>query len=87
MGFEASGARTAVYGRAESRNWKRKKRITPLMLCMNGAPAVRGGVGQCNVEAEVGVAEEGREFGEAEGEEFQRGGAKGDVLDTPAVQV
>src|SRR5216683_3283769 len=31
MGFEASGARTAVYGRAESRNWKRDKRKTPFM--------------------------------------------------------
>ena len=44
-------------------------------------------MGQCNVEAEVGVAEEGREFGEAEGEEFERGGAQGELLDTPAVEV
>jgi len=31
--------------------------------------------------------EEGGEFGEAEGEEFQRGGAQSDLLDTPAVEV
>ncbi len=44
-----------------------------------GSGAEGGGVGECGVEAEVGAVEEGREFGEAKGEAFGRGGAKGDV--------
>ena|SRR5712692_3849352 len=46
--------------------------------------ALRGGVGEGGVEAEVGVVEEGGEFGEAEGEAFGRRGTEGDVAELAA---
>jgi hypothetical protein len=41
-------------------------------------------LGEGGVEAEVGAVEEGGEFGEAEGEAFWGGGAKGDVAEFAA---